>query len=148
MARRTYGSAILGRPHVLRRAVVCLDATQQQPGQRGNDGSQSGNVFSGRYAAASLPDVNLDEDAESSTRSCRGAGEQRGTAGAVDEHGDARPAGCQTGKSRCFGVVYDLVGHQDVADACRDERFGFDYLLTADARSKTRREFLNCGWVQ
>lgn len=120
---------------MLRRAVVCLDATQQQPGQRGDDATQSGDFFRGRHPAARLPDVHLDEDAQSSTRSCRGAGEQRGAAGAVDEHSNARPAGCQTGKSRRFGVVHDLVRDQDVADACGDKGFGFDNLLTADARS-------------
>ena len=124
-----------GAGDVLGRALIRLQPGEDEAAARrrmGQDARDQRRRGVGRDAAATVADVDLDENRDRRLRRARRFGQQVDALGGVD--GDREPdVPRQLGDARELGRPDDLVGDEDVVEARGRQGFGLARLLDADA---------------
>ena len=116
--------------HMLGGAMIGLNAREAQRVGAGDRFREPDGAFAGRDAAAPAADIDLDIDVERDILAGCRLRRLAHAVGVIDAQAHAGAAG-QPGQPVELGGARDLVGHQHVADAARDQDFGLRDLLAA-----------------
>ncbi len=125
-------AALGGRAQMLRAAVIRVDAAKAKRRRARDDLRERHRGRSRRDAAAIHADLDLDQHVERRARCFRRCTEMADVRRVVDQHANRRFVRHRR-EPRELRRADDLVGDEHVADARCHERFGFPYLLAADA---------------